>query len=364
MEPAAPSSGSAQQLELLRQRLQQGNPELYRHWALYLQVLREGLGQAVDQACFHLAVTVHPLRYQGLEASRRLEFHRRMARLVQRSRTLLTVEQLRALSRQMQQRQRRETLRARREWLEALQASTRESADPSPQGSVKLGMALPISSNVLGIATAPLAGSFEKQERQEPPAAHQEHQEHQEHPQSAADLMAAFAGLLDVAEPPPSDDDRMPADPVALLAWIDGLEAALARRLRTLSHALNVELVRVGLCSTLLPLRLLEAVAAGQIDSQATAANLVALSLPVPDSAQEAALETQALLLRPVDLEAEQPKLRTCRARLQQALQELRRMAHTYQRLEQRLQIQQAEQLWLNDHSTAQRPQTPGSSAS
>jgi hypothetical protein len=284
-----------------------------------------------------------------------------MTRLVQRSRTLLTVEQLQALSRQMQLRQRRETLRARREWLEALQASTRESADPSPQGSVKLGMALPISSNVLGIATAPLAGSFEQQEPQEQPAVPQEHQQH---PESAADLMAAFAGLLDAAEPPPSDDDRMPADPVALLAWIDGLEAALARRLRTLSHALNVELVRVGLCSTLLPLRLLEAVAAGQIDSQATAANLVALSLPVPDAAQEAALETQALLLRPVDLEAEQPKLRTCRARLQQARQELRRMAHTYQRLEQRLQIQQAEQLWLNDHSTAQRPQTPGSSAS
>lgn len=358
MEPAAPSNGSAQQLELLRQRLQQGNPELYRHWALYLQVLRDGLGQAVDQACFHLAVTVHPLRYQGLEVARRLELHRRMARLVQRSRTLLTVEQLQALSRQMQQRQRRETLRARQEWLEALQASTRESADPSPQGSVKLGMALPISSNVLGIATAPSAGSLEQQEPQEQPAVHQEH------PESAADLMAAFAGLLDAAEPPPSDDDRMPADPVALLAWIDGLEAALARRLRTLSHALNVELVRVGLCSTLLPLRLLEAVAAGQIDSQATAANLVALSLPVPDAAQEAALETQALLLRPVDLEAEQPKLRTCRARLQQARQELRRMAHTYQRLEQRLQIQQAEQLWLNDHSTAQRPQTPGSSAS
>jgi len=103
---------------------------------------------------------------------------------------------------------------------------------------------------------------------------------------------------------------------------------------------------------------LLEAVAAGQIDSQTSAANLVRLSLPVPDPGSDHLLDTQALLLKPADLESEQPRLRTCRSRLQQTRQELRRMAQTYQRLEQRLQVQQAHQLWLNDHATAQNPQT------
>jgi len=366
LQPASPHSETAQQLEQLRELVVQGNPQLYRHWALYLQVLREGLTSAVERACFHLAVEVHPVRYRALEQARRQALHRRVNSLVQRSCTLLTVEQLQALAMQMQRRSQRRQLRVRRQWLQGLQrqaaaghdgAPSRRAVPDAPQGSVHLGLDLPISAHLFGMDRSEAAASGEPPDLSDP-----------SDDSTADDLMAVFASLLQDAEAsaaqlsrqPSSNDDRMmPGDPVTLLQWLENLEAALARRLRNLSHALNVELVRSGLLSSLLPLRLLEAVAAGQVDSQNAPANQVRLSIPVPEAPSGAPLDTRALLIRPADLEAEQLRLRTCRTRLQQASAELRRMAHTYHRLERRLQAHEAEQLWLNDHSTAQTPRTP-----
>lgn len=366
MQPNSPHSETAQQLEQLRQRVAQGHPQLYRHWALYLQVLREGLGAAVERACFHLAVEVHPRRYRALEQDRRQALHRRIDALVRRSCTLLTVEQLQALAVQMQRRRQQEAQRAKRQWLAGLQrhaaaadagAAGEGLVEHAPQGSVHLGLELPISAHLFGMAPS------------EPPASEEE-QRTPDHGNDAAaeDLMAVFSSLLEEAEASATAvpqqrgstaDRMMPDDPVELLQWLESLEAALARRLRNLSHALNVELVRLGLMRSLLPLRLLEAVAAGQVDTQSAPANLVRISIPVPETPNGALIETRALLIRPADLETDQLRLRTCRTRLQQASAELRRMAQSYQRLERRLQAHDAEQLWLNDHSTAQTLRTP-----
>jgi len=364
----SPHSETTHQLEQLRQRVAQGNPQLYRHWALYLQVLRQDLATAVERACFHLAVEVHPTRYRALEPARRQELHRRISSLVRRSCTLLTVEQLQALAAQMRRQRRQQALRARRQWLNALRSSA--AGEPEglpgdapppvdvPQGSVHLGLAPPISAHLFGMAPQPESAASE-----EPAEAGGDNDD-----ATASDLMAVFSSLLrdaeatELAEPQPqgSGPDRMmPDEPLQLLQWLESLDAALARRLRNLSHAVNVELVRLGLLTSLLPLRLLEAVAAGQVETQTAAANLVRLSIPLPDSPDGALIETRALLIRPADLESEQLRLRTCRTRLQQASVELRRMAQTYQRLERRLQIHDAEQLWLNDHSTAQTSRTP-----
>ena len=68
-----------QQRHELEERLGASNPQLYRHLALYLQVLRDGLLGAVQQACFHVATQVHPDRYADLPQSQRLVLHRRMA---------------------------------------------------------------------------------------------------------------------------------------------------------------------------------------------------------------------------------------------------------------------------------------------
>lgn len=141
----------------------------------------------------------------------------------------------------------------------------------------------------------------------------------------------------------------LPTDPIALLAWLEGYEQALSRRLRNLSHALNGELLRAGLSPILLPANLLDAVLAGQVESQGGPANILRLQLPVSLAPAQGPLQAQVILLRSEDLELEQPQLRTVRRRLQQRRQEIRRMAHTYHRLQRRLQAREAEALWLQD---------------
>ncbi len=175
-------------------------------------------------------------------------------------------------------------------------------------------------------------------------------------------LRASFAALLAAAEAGGVDrDDRatsgglprpwrsgaLPQDPAELLLWLEGFEQALTRRLRNLSHAINVELLRQELTATLLPPSLLDAVLAGRLESQSAPANLLRLPLPLPTATAPRGLMGHALLLRCGDLESEHPQLRTCRQRLQRQRQELHRMALLQARLQQRLRTQEAERLWM-----------------
>jgi hypothetical protein len=144
---------------------------------------------------------------------------------------------------------------------------------------------------------------------------------------------------------------RLPTEPLLLLHWLEGFELALGRRLRNLSNALNMELLRQGITPAMLPNSLLEAVLRGQFEALPAPANLLRVPLPFPADAggDSGAPEALVVLLRPSDLEQELPALRTCRRRLQQAQQQLRRMAQESTRLQARLTILEAEQLWLQD---------------
>lgn len=200
-----------------------------------------------------------------------------------------------------------------------------------------LGDALPLSD--FAALMASLRGAEEEaREPREPPAPHR------------ADSLFS---------PPPSGG-LLPTDPIALLAWLEGYEQALSRRLRNLSHALNGELLRAGLSPMLLPANLLDAVLAGQVESQGGPANILRLQLPVALAPAQGPLQAQVILLRCEDLELEQPQLRTVRRRLQQRRQEIRRMAHTYHRLQRRLQAREAEALWHQDIRTLRsQPEGP-----
>ena len=388
------------------------NPDLYRHLALYLQVLRSGLLTAVQQACFHLATQVEPSRYQELPSRQRQHLHQRMVSLVARTTSLLTVEQVAHMAGQLE-RKRRNSKRSNQERLiAALEARASRDGDvpvpPNPEGSINLGLALPLapelfeSRSISGLLPMDDGGSpFGDRESQgssqeddsdfELPAEMDE----AEHLQAVEAMVAAFGevlssslqarGLEGALRGDDTDDDsddesdeasgdgeaetrplapwdqaHLPRNPVALLLWLDGFERALGQRLRNLSHALNVELLRQGVSRSLLPVSLLDAALNGQLDPLSAPANVLRVPLPFGSPDGPAALEAGAVLLRLSDLELEQPKLRTCRSRIQQHRQELRRMAQHYRRLERRLQSLEAEQLWLQDITTAQAaPKTP-----
>jgi hypothetical protein len=386
-------------------QLQGTNPQLYRDLALYLQVVRQVLPGAVDQAVFHLVTEGAASPYIRQPQDRRDQFHHRVNTLVRRCLSLLTVEQLVPLAAQMERERQKRRLETRRQLMEdwtsevrssepADQDETQDDGPPAlPQGSVSLGLSTPGTVGLFGWREA---GSFRfgpgpEDESLAAPDQEESEDRHQEDrdaslplrlrqdsatvspslPLSPLDLFALAApsqtneAMLPPDSPEAIDDQQLsasaaasaspfaghglPLDPVLLLRWLEGIEQALARRLRNLSHALNVELLRVGVCRALLPVSLLDAVLQGQIDLLAAPANLLRLPLPFPLSDNHSASVAMALLLRGTDLEMEEPRLRTCRHRLQQHRQEVLKMAQQQRRLQRRIQVRQAESLWLQD---------------
>ena len=455
----------------IRRELESTNPELYRQLALYLQVLRETLPQSVDQACFHLATQVQPDCYTTLSEAQRRRLHAKVTALVTRCTTFLTVEQLACLAGRIA---REEALRADRFHRDPDAAGERhqpsvtdgptadhrsdlgsprapQGGSPirfSDDGSVHLGLDLPIETGWLGWGDAPGLGANDSTAESsaaessapesfgldpEDSDALTPDQADPDEDDTASDLFSLFSALAAAAgmdrgirglevpyeqgmgeftaqddaggddasdrpsaegeesgalgerpedgafpfrfralalqanalerflpgrfkeeDPgalyrPPEGGGLLPRDPVALLAWLEGVELALTRQLRDLSHALNTELLQCGLIRILLPLNLLEGVLRGQIEVQSSHPNLLQLPLPLPSGRSGRILRAQSILLRRADLELEQPRLRTVRSRLQQLRQEGRRMAQQYRRLQRRIQAHEAEALWLQD---------------
>jgi hypothetical protein len=387
-------------------QLQGTNPQLYRDLALYLQVLRQVLPGAVDQAVFHLVSQGAASPYIRQPQDRRDQFHDSVNTLVRRYLSLLTVEQLVPLAAQMERERQRRRLETRQQLMEDWTTEVRRSepADQDetqdddgspvlPQGSVSLGLSTPGTVGAFGWRQA---GSLRFGPGSEDEwLAAPEQEESVDRPQEHRDASLPLRLLQDTAAVPPSlpinplelfslappseandtlippdsldasEDQQsaasaaasaspfaghgLPLDPVLLLRWLEGIEQALARRLRNLSHALNVELLRLGVCRALLPVSLLDAVLQGQVDLLAAPANLLRLPLPFPLSDNNSASVAMALLLRGTDLEMEEPRLRTCRHRLQQQRQEVLKRAQQQRRLQRRMQVRQAERLWLQD---------------
>ena len=363
-----------ERLAALHAELAQAHPELYRHLALYLQVLRGGLLAAVRQACFHLATQIHPLRYGALPAERRHNLQRRLESLVQRTCSLLTVEQLAHLAVELDQERLEQRQERHQRLIQALEERHREQrAASAPQGSVSLELHLPIGAELVdpgslapllpGSDASPAAGASAAAGLAMPRTSDDADLSELQARQAVEAMVDAFAEVLgssarDGSPGVAEGSTLLPVEPSLMLRWLAGFEQALVRRLRNLSHAINVELLRQGISQALLPMTLLDAVLQGQLETQPAPANLVRLPLPFQPEGQgvPAGLEATAVLLRPADLEMEMPPLRTCRRRLQQAQQQVRRMARESARLQRRLATLEAEQLWLQDLNAASSP--------
>jgi hypothetical protein len=372
-------------------------------------VLREGLLHAVQQACFHLATQVVPERYNALPSERRQAFQQRLQELVKRTSTLLTVEQVMGLAAQQQRRDHRRQRAQQQRMLEAFLNGEGGDGAPSPDApseaasvssaeasavsgaSVHLSLDLPVSADLFdrglpGLARPPAAlePPTTDQPEAEPSSADQPTSE-QELLQSLFQMAAEGLqlGAIEGQEPPSESDaaatddastdltteattllaapgdldprvtaSTLPRDPVLQLRWWTHFDRALRRRLRNLSHAVNVEMLRLGLAQGLLPINLLDAVLDGQVEALPAPANLLRLPLPLGQVlGPNAPSEVLTLLLRSSDLEYEQPRLRTCRKRLEQRRRALRTMAKRYRSWQRRLSALEAEDQWFQDHA-------------
>jgi DNA repair exonuclease SbcCD ATPase subunit len=362
-----------QELQRIFHRLQlqvaEANPELYRQLALYLQVLRDGLMDVCRQACFHLATQVHPQRYSSLANPRRRSLQRRLGNLVARASCLLTVEQLAHLASELQQEKQEQQQDRQQRLIRAVgqrpgrdAPATLATTAKAPAGSVHLGLDLPIGRGLIDVegisamALDPGLGSNDVLDDFLAADLGDAQEDVGDKQSSLADMVGVLSSAMlgsssELNRASPWQVGRLPTEPLLLLHWLEGFELALGRRLRNLSNALNMELLRQGITPAMLPNSLLEAVLRGQFEALPAPANLLRVPLPFPADVggDSGAPEALVVLLRPSDLEQELPALRTCRRRLQQAQQQLRRMAQESTRLQARLATLEAEQLWLQD---------------
>ncbi len=145
----------------------------------------------------------------------------------------------------------------------------------------------------------------------------------------------------------------LPEDPIEIARWFESLDHALTRRLRNLSHSINVELLRVGIVNTLLPVPLLDAAIQGQLDFQHSSSNVLKFSVPVqyPIHDQEG-VDFLCILLRSSEIEFDLPRLRKCRAKLNQHYKNLLIMSKQQRHWENRLLSQEAYQQWWGNSPT------------
>ena len=375
----------AQLLSLLEQQ-EEFTPALYRDLALYLQVLRDGLLHSVQQACFHLATQVVPERYNQLPPERRETFQRRLQSLVKRSCSLLTVEQVMGLAAQQARKQERRQLREQQKILQTMLEGREAADEPAPveasaqPQSVNLSLDLPLAADLFdsGVPGLPSLSQHQRPSEETTPPAESAPPEGE-----LALLQSLFtmaSETLSAAAPDSSDEEddgetsggsafastsvevtrsQLPKDPLLQVRWWAHFDRALRRRLRNLSHAINVEMMRVGLAQGLLPLNLLDAVLDGQVDVLPAPANVLRMALPLslnPVAPASAPTEVLTLLLRCGDLEFEQPRLRTCRQRLEQRRRTLRTMAKRYRTWQRRVSALEAEQQWFQDSAPPQDP--------
>ena len=375
-----------EQLGRLQQRSRRLVPLLYREQALYLQLLRNLLLPSVRNALGHL-LCERGERLSRLSARQQSELQKTFDGLVQRCSSLLTVEQLMDLSRRLQKDASEYRQQAQREVSQSLQAEAESEQPEINRGGIELSLSPPIEHPDLLEGLLPRMEAEVDQPSIEPM---------DEQPQSVQDpidsessaegtttdfdllrslfLMAGeamqqgdaageptrlesdFSGLgASVPSADQSDRELLPSMPIALVSWLDGQEAALSRRIRNLSHALNVELLRAGLVSSLLPTTLLDAAIAGQLQALPSPSNLLRLKLPLPIHAQEQPLEILSVLVRPADLEYDNGSLRHSRYRLRQHRSNLLTMVQQQRHWQSRSTSQEVQsQWWSNPPTTGQ----------
>ena len=345
-------------------------PALYRDQALYLQLLREQLPSAVRTVLSALLTADQGARLDLLDATARQAFQAKIDALVQRCCSLLTVEQLMELSRQIEREHLVRRLQAQRALLE-----DRPTTDEAPGGgessvSIALSLTPPIDQPELLQGLLPPTP-----ERPAPEAAASSDAADDDDdgaaPESddlatlrslfamAGQVMASGAALSDAgseaeqedgttdAEWLDADSDRLlPSLPLDLLHWMDGQDQALMRRLRNLSHAINVELMRAQLMHSLLPISLLDAALAGQLETLPSVSNLLRLRVPLPAAPAGHWVDLTGVLLRPADLEFDRIDLRRCRSRLRQRRRQLLTMVRQQRHWQRRATTRQVQQQW------------------
>ncbi|MXZ83186.1 MAG: hypothetical protein F4Z10_05760 [Synechococcus sp. SB0666_bin_14] len=298
LNPHQDASQALRQLEAATDRLAL---PLLRQLEAYLGLLRQQVPHQTLQAVFVLVSQDCPERYSRLGSDERQTLQRRLQTLTAEAGCLLTVEHLVLLARKLQAEHRRVKQERRRKMLAALERlNGGEQDEPSGDGLI-----------------------------------------------------------LSVQEPPEEDDIlplTPPRDPQGLERWCLWLRQAMVRHLRTLSHQLSVELLNHHLIQAVLPVRLLDAVLAGDVEAMQAPENLLKIAVPMGNEENAPQVVTCVLLLRLQDMEFAHRPLRQSSELLQKHQKDLQNLVTQSRQWRRRLVTEQAMADWNNDLQQIQPP--------
>ena len=298
LNPHQDSSQALRQLETETDRLVL---PLLRQLEAYLGLLRRQVPHQTLQAVFVLVSQDCPDRYSRLGPDERQALQRRLQTLTAEACCLLTVEHLLLLARKLQADHERIKQERRRKMLAALERLNGGEQEESSGDGLILSVQEPSEEDI----TLPLVP---------------------------------------------------PRDPQRLEHWCVWLRQAMVHHLRTLSHQLNVELLNHHLIQAVLPVRLLDAVLAGDMEAMQAPENLLKIAVPMGNEENAPQVVTCVLLLRLQDMEFAHRPLQRSRERLQKHRKELQSLANRSRHWQRRLVTEQAMADWNNDLRQIQSP--------
>ena len=368
-----------EQLSRLQQQSRRLVPLLYREQALYLQTLRGLLLPSVRNAIGNL-LCERGERLSKITTKQQTELQQKLDGLVRRCISLLTVEQLMDLANRLKKEVFEFRQQANLEISQSLQSDIGSETNSINRGGIELSLTPPIEHPDLLEGLLPHRDNSAEVVESSTEQVDEQQRSVQDpiDAESGAEAVTTDFELLrslflmageamhqgDPGVEPPShesessglspsigpsnqrNEELLPSMPVELVNWLEGQDAALDRKLRDLSHALNVELLRGGLISSLLPTSLLDAAISGQLQALPSASNLLRLKLPLPIPSQDQPLEILSVLIRPADLEYDNGSLRQSRYRLRQHRSNLLTMVAQQRHWQSRVTSQEVQSQW------------------
>ncbi|ABX08939.1 hypothetical protein [Prochlorococcus marinus] len=377
-----------EQLGLLRQKTLALRPTIYRLYALYLQILRNILSNVVREAVLEIVTSgsneITTLPSKELQES----FQQKIDEIVSNIISLLTIEQLSDFAKSLEL--------ENNNYLETIKDQLSTNIGPNYRNnprtgdcsdSIELGLSLPINEQ-LNIerwndqkATSPLGTSIhlafdpkvendkETVDTNIDDLSYQKAPVTSENPKTNIDFLKSIFSMAgdaissikpstqnivepDSRETPLLDTEilntniLLPETAEDLFYWINSIDSALTTRLKNLSHAINIELLRIGLINSFVPITLLEGVLAGQIQSLHSPSNILRLRLPIQDNSLDTIVDIQCIFIRPSELEFDHFKLRKCRDSFTNELVRLTKMVKQQRYWSKRSLVNEVRENW------------------
>ncbi len=382
-----------QQLELLELQCKKLAPDLYRTYALYLQDLRDIMLSTVHKAVLFLLTNQEQNNFGKLNIDARKTFQSKIDAITSRCISLLTVEHLMDLSRHLEEEKQIRLNQVKEEVLMALSEEKKDIDHEFGEDDIHLSLYHPLDqlSSLDDInddasiklednseysdqstkqykendfssldSSNSLASNSNKDDIQQVDKgslsilkslflmAGETITNNKDNKEKEDPLLSDKSGDSDFADTKKHSNNKlMPQTPIELFDWTDHLEIALTRRLRNLSHAINVELLRVGILNSIFPLSLLDASLSGQVHSQDSESNLLKLKVPLQNGPLAEEIDIICLLIRVSDLEFDDVRLKSCRNQINQQHNLLLKMVKQQRYWQKRSIAIEVHQQWL-----------------